>query len=49
MGSIAGWRARFGKIKETLYSLRRSVHVHDLDDEEFLAAETAVDQVGHSD
>ena len=30
MGSIAGWRARFGKIKETLYSLRRSVHVHDL-------------------
>ena len=42
MGCIAGWRTRFRKIKETLYSLRSNVHVHDFDDEELLASETAV-------
>ena len=42
MRSIAGWRTRFGKIKETLYSFRRNIYVHDLDDEQLLAAEAAV-------
>ena len=42
MKSIAGWKTRFGKIKDTLYSLRRNVLVHELDDEQLLAAEAAV-------
>ena len=33
---------KVGKIKDTLYSLRRNVLVHELDDEQLLAAEAAV-------